>query len=54
MAQGLVQAHETVVVINTGNGLKDVRAAMAAAGDPVVIEPDLAAVRKALARGVFA
>ena len=47
--QGLVQPDETVVVINTGNGLKDVRAAMAAAGEPTVIAPDLAAVRSALA-----
>jgi threonine synthase len=48
-AQGLVQPHETVVVINTGSGLKDVRAAMAAAGEAQVIAPELAAVRAALA-----
>jgi hypothetical protein len=38
-----------VVVINTGNGLKDVRAAMRAAGEPTVIAPELAAVGPALA-----
>jgi len=48
VADGLVQPHETIVVINTGNGLKDVRAAMAVAGEPPVIAPDLAAVRRAL------
>lgn len=48
-AQGLVGADETVVVINTGSGLKDVRAAMSVTGEPVVIAPDLAAVRDALA-----
>ncbi|GIV77606.1 MAG: hypothetical protein KatS3mg050_2000 [Litorilinea sp.] len=47
--QGLVRPDETVVVINTGSGLKDVGAAMEAGGAPVVIPPTLEAVRKALA-----
>lgn len=46
---GLVAAHETIVVINTGSGLKDVSAAIQVAGQPQVIEPNLAAVRAALA-----
>lgn len=46
---GLVHPHETVVVINTGSGLKDVRAAMEVTGSVRVIEPTLAAVRAALA-----
>jgi threonine synthase len=40
---------ETVVVIVTGSGLKDVPAAMRAAGQPHVVEPTLAAVRQAIA-----
>ena len=48
VADGLVQPDETVVVINTGNGLKDIRAAMSVAGEPTVIAPELAAVRDAL------
>ncbi|MCB9116568.1 MAG: pyridoxal-phosphate dependent enzyme [Caldilinea sp.] len=46
---GLVQADETIVVINTGSGLKDVRAAMEVTGDVRVIAPNLDAVRAALA-----
>lgn len=48
VADGLVRGHETVVVINTGNGLKDVQAAMSVAGQAQVIEPTLAALHKAL------
>lgn len=46
--QGFVRRDETVVVVNTGNGLKDVAAAMDAAGEPVVIAPELTAVHDAL------
>ena len=46
--QGLLQADETVVVINTGSGLKDVPAAMQVAGQPVVIPPTLDAVAESL------
>ncbi|MEZ4636651.1 MAG: threonine synthase [Caldilineaceae bacterium] len=42
---GLVEPGETVVVINTGNGLKDVNAAIQATGEPQVIAPTLEAVR---------
>ena len=45
---GLVRAEETIVVINTGSGLKDVRAAMEVTGDVRVIAPNLDAVRAAL------
>jgi threonine synthase len=48
-ATGLVDPAETLVVLNTGNGLKDVKSAMQAAGEAVKIEPTLAAVRQALA-----
>jgi len=51
--QKMMRAHaierdETVVVIVTGSGLKDVPAALRAAGQPHIIEPTLAAVRRAL------
>lgn len=45
---GLVAADETIVVINTGSGLKDVRAAMEVTGEVRVIAPTLDAVRAAL------
>jgi threonine synthase len=41
----VIGADETVVVMNTGNGLKDVKSAMKAAGEAVVIEPTLEAVK---------
>jgi threonine synthase len=46
---GLVDPAESLVVLNTGNGLKDVKSAMQAAGEAVKIEPTLAAVRQAVA-----
>jgi len=48
LADGLVQPDETVVVINTGSGLKDVPAAMQMTGEPMTIAPTLTAVRAAL------
>lgn len=50
LREGLVQPEETVVMINTGSGLKDVQAAMAAAGEPTVIAPSLEAVHAAVGR----
>ena len=46
---GLVKADETIVAVNTGSGLKDVRAAMEVTGEVRVIAPTLASVRAALA-----
>lgn len=43
---GIVQEDDAVLVINTGNGLKDVKAAMQAAGAAKVIAPNLDAVKK--------
>lgn len=43
--RGVIGANERVVVVNTGNGLKDIRAAMRAVGQPQRIAPDLEAVR---------
>jgi threonine synthase len=44
--EGRVGVGETVVVVNTGNGLKDVKSAMQAAGQAVVIEPTLEALKQ--------
>ncbi|NIS81664.1 MAG: threonine synthase [Anaerolineales bacterium] len=44
----LVGASDQVVVLITGNGLKDVRAAMQAAGEAIVIDPTLESLRRAL------
>jgi threonine synthase len=44
--QGLITPEDPVMVINTGSGLKDVRAAMQAVPSAPVIEPTLDAVRR--------
>jgi threonine synthase len=46
VAQGLVKSDERVVVMLTGNGLKDIASAMKVAGTGTVIEPTLEAVRR--------
>jgi threonine synthase len=46
---GTAQPGDVIVVVNTGNGLKDVKSAMRAAGTATVIEPDLAVVRRLFA-----
>ena len=43
---GWINVQDPVVVLNTGSGLKDVKAAIQAAGDAPVIEPTIDAVRK--------
>jgi threonine synthase len=45
----LVGPEDRVVVLATGSGLKDVSSAMRSVGEPQTIEPDLKAVRRALA-----
>jgi threonine synthase len=45
---GLVGGQDRIVVLNTGSGLKDVKAAMQASGEATIIEPSLKALRKAL------
>ena len=42
--EGIIRAEETVTVISTGSGLKDVKNALRAAGSPTLCEPDLAAL----------
>jgi threonine synthase len=47
-AEGLVSEDERVVVLATGNGLKDVSSAIRAVGEPTVIAPTLEAVETVL------
>jgi len=51
VAEGIIDAEDPVVVINTGNGLKDVRAAMMAVPNAAIIEPSMTALRKLLDKG---
>ncbi len=44
-----IDPDDPVLVLNTGNGLKDVRAAMRAVPEPVIIQPDLQSLKKAMA-----
>lgn len=46
--QGIVKPEDPVLVLNTGSGLKDVRAAMQAVAEAPVIEPTLEAVKRLL------
>ena len=45
---GIIKSNERVLVINTGSGLKDIRAAMQAVRQPIIIEPSLNALRKVM------
>ena len=47
-AAGLVGGEDPILVLNTGSGLKDVRAAMQAVPSDPVIEPTLEAVKQLL------
>jgi len=48
LKEGIIGPDNPVLVMNTGNGLKDVRAAMAAAGEAAVIQPTMEALKKFL------
>jgi len=48
---GLVKAQDQTVVLSTGSGLKDIQAAMRSVGQPYHVAPDLADVKRVLARG---
>jgi threonine synthase len=48
VTQDLVKTDDPVLVLNTGSGLKDVRAAMQAVVAAPVIEPTLEAVKRLL------
>ena len=45
LGQGIIEAGDPVLVLNTGSGLKDVRAAMQAVKEAPVIEPTLSALK---------
>ena len=49
LADGIIGGDDPVLVLNTGSGLKDVKAAMQAAGEAPVIKPLLEEVKKLLA-----
>jgi threonine synthase len=46
VAQGEIDPGERIVVLVTGNGLKDVESAIRATGQPELIEPNMAALRR--------
>jgi threonine synthase len=46
--QGLVDPEEQVVVLATGSGLKDIATAIESVGEPAVVSPDLADVRRVI------
>jgi threonine synthase len=48
LAEGVISPDDPVLVLNTGNGLKDIQSAMRAVSAAPVIAPELAAVKKAL------
>jgi threonine synthase len=48
IASGLVGGEDPILVLNTGSGLKDVRAAMKAVKKAPIIEPTLEAVKRLL------
>ncbi len=48
LADGMIEADDPVLVINSGNGLKDVRAAMMAAPKADIIEPTMKALKQHL------
>jgi threonine synthase len=50
VAAGLVPPESTALAVITGNGLKDIRAAMGAAGQPHDVGPDIAAVAEVVER----
>jgi threonine synthase len=48
--EGIMGADETVVVVVTGNGLKDVKSAMQAAGEAIKVEPNLEDIKRVISK----
>jgi threonine synthase len=48
VGSGIVGTEDPILVLNTGSGLKDVRAAMQAVQSAPIIEPTLEAVKRLL------
>ena len=46
VADGLVDPEERIVVLSTGNGLKDIASARRSVGEPYVVDADLAEVKR--------
>ncbi len=46
--EGRIQSEERVVILSTGNGLKDIASARKAVAEPFVVDKDLADVKRAL------
>lgn len=52
--KGVIDSDDKVVTVITGNGLKDVKNAIKAAGNPLAVEPDLEKLKKVFAaKGFF-
>jgi threonine synthase len=50
VADGLVNHDERIVVLVTGNGLKDVASARKSVGEPFVVNKDLADVKRVVSQ----
>jgi threonine synthase len=48
VADGIIKKNESVCAVITGNGLKDIKAAIETAGTPIHIAPDLKALDEEL------
>ena len=48
IADGIIKKNESVCAVITGNGLKDIKAAIETAGTPIHIAPDLKALDEEL------
>jgi threonine synthase len=48
LEKGIVTREDPVLILNTGSGLKDIKAAMQTVGEAPVIEPNLASVKRLL------
>jgi threonine synthase len=48
--EGIMGVDETVVVVVTGNGLKDVKSAMQAAGETMKVEPNLEDIKRVISK----
>jgi len=48
VTDGLVSPEERIIVVATGNGLKDIASARKAVGEPFVVDRDLEDVRRVL------
>jgi len=46
--EGKISKGDKIVVLVTGNGLKDVESAKKAGGEPLVIDPNLKAVKETM------